>query len=89
MWLMVSPPKGGKVVKSKVGKNTTAKKAKKPASSKWVSTGRKATVVTNRKPTQRTVYRNSSTGELRVRKMVVRPDGTRKVTYVKMRAVMG
>ena len=51
---------------------------------KWVKTGRKAMVKGGRgkPPTSKTVYRNSMTGESRVRKMVARPDGTKRATYV-------
>ena len=52
---------------------------------KWAKTGRKAMVKggKGKPPTSKTVFRNSSTGELRVRKMVVRQDGTKRATYVK------
>ena len=78
----VDAQRGGKPRKlSKRGR------ASKPAATKakWVRTARKATVKGGRgKPaTQKTVYRNSTTGELRVRKLVARPDGTRRVSYIK------
>ena len=55
------------------GKNT------KP---KWINTKRTTTV----KSVKKTVYRNSVTGELRVRKMVPRSDGRIRATYVKYRS---
>jgi hypothetical protein len=59
------------------------KRAALPA--KWVSTGDKASVKAGRgKPASlKTVYRNTASGELRVRKMVARPDGNKRVSYVK------
>jgi hypothetical protein len=53
--------------------------------SKWVSTGDKASVKDGRgKPASlKTVYRNTASGELRVRKMVARPGGNKRVSYVK------
>jgi hypothetical protein len=53
------------------------------AAAKWISTKRTAIVKGTKK---KTVYRNSKTGELRVRKMVVRPDGTKRASYVKLTA---
>jgi hypothetical protein len=52
---------------------------------KWVRTARKATINGKRgKPAvKKTVYCNSATGEMRVRKMVPRRDGTVRATYVK------
>jgi hypothetical protein len=35
------------------------------------------------KSVKKTVYRNATTGELRVRKMVSKPDGRLRATYVK------
>ena len=51
----------------------------------WVRTARKVTINGKRgKPaTKKTVYRNNNTGDVRVRKMVPRPDGTMRATYVK------
>jgi hypothetical protein len=49
---------------------------------KWVSTGRKVPSVVHGRP-PKTVYVNSATGEQRVRKMVARPNGTKRVSYVK------
>ena len=62
------------------GKHTS----KRPVS-KWVSTGRKVSIKAGRgKPAAlKTVYRNSKTGEQRVRKMVARPDGSKRASYVK------
>jgi hypothetical protein len=51
----------------------------KPNGAKWTRTSRKVDV----KHVTKTVYRNSKTGELRVRKLVARPDGSRRVSYVK------
>jgi hypothetical protein len=48
---------------------------------KWVST--KRIVATGRAGTKKTVYRNSSTGDVRVRKLVSRPDGSKRYAYVK------
>lgn len=52
----------------------------------WVSTSRKVKVRQGRgkdaKTVEKTVYKNSKTSELRVRKMVTR-NGERKVSYVK------
>jgi hypothetical protein len=45
----------------------------------WISTKRTTTV----KSVKKTVYRNTTTGELRVRKMVSKPDGRLRATYVK------
>ena len=60
-------------------------RASTPAAPKWIKTARKATVSGGRgKPAViKTVYRNSETGEHRVRKMATRRDGTQRVTYVK------
>ena len=55
---------------------------KKTHTAKWVKTGRKVPVKGGR-GLQRTVYRNATTGELRVRKMVARNDGIKRVSYVK------
>jgi hypothetical protein len=77
------------------GKQTRSRKSTKPTKptngkaavrAKWVRTARKVTVKGARgKPAaQKTVYRNSATGELRVRKLVARPpDGIRRASYVK------
>jgi mannose/fructose-specific phosphotransferase system component IIA len=48
---------------------------------KWIRTTRKVHV--KKSSDTRTVYRNMATGELRIRKMVARPDGTRRVSYIK------
>jgi hypothetical protein len=57
----------------------------KRAAPKWIQTARHVTVKGNRgKPdSTKVVFRNSATGELRVRKMVVRSDGTKRASYVK------
>ncbi len=55
-------------------------KASKPAAA-WKATGRKVAVKGCARP--KVVYRNTVSGETRVRKVRVAPDGTRKTTYVK------
>jgi hypothetical protein len=52
---------------------------KKPVTAKWVSEGRK---VKTKSGEMRTLYRNSSTGKLCVKRMSTR-DGKRVATYVK------
>ena len=54
---------------------TAFRGGKSTAASKWTRTGRKAC--------KKTVYKNSTTGELRVRKCTTARDGSRKYTYVK------
>ena len=49
----------------------------------WTTTGRKVHVKAPLGSVNRSVYRNSKTGELRVRKRITRPDGTRVFSYVK------
>ena len=61
-----------------IKKNVAAIKIKIKA--KWVRTASKVAV---KGGSLKTVYRNSNTGEQRVRKMVARPDGTKRATYVK------
>ena len=63
--------------------STAPKKA--TTTPKWIKTARKATVSGGRgkPPVKKTVYRNSKTGEQRVRKMATRPDGSKRVAYVK------
>ena len=65
---------GGSAKKVAAGKERTKGKVA-DTKGEWVSTGRKAG--------NKTVYRNTLTGELRVRKMATRPDGSRHVKYVK------
>ena len=57
----------------------------KNKTSRWLPTQRKVSVKGARgKPaTSKTVFRNSATGEFRVRKMVVRSDGSKRASYVK------
>jgi hypothetical protein len=57
----------------------------KRAKGKWTRTTRKARVkiVGSSSFATKTVYRNTATGELRVRKMVARPDGTKRASYAK------
>ena len=57
------------------------KKPKKATSkeSKWVRTGRRKMT---KQGVQKTLYRNTATGELRVRKCYVSSDGSRKYKYV-------
>ena len=61
------------------------KKEGKATKAKWVSTGRKVAVCAKRgKPSiRKTVFQNTSTGVLRVRKVMVSADGVRKTSYVK------
>ena len=47
---------------------------------KWVRTTRKVAV---KGGSRKTIYRNGNTGEQRVRKMVAKPDGSKRATYVK------
>ena len=71
----VPPSAGGASKKKKVAKKT----AKAPAAAKWESLRRK---VTTRSGEVRTLYRNSSTGEMRVKRMTTRA-GKRVVAYIK------
>jgi hypothetical protein len=59
--------------------------ATKNKTARWLPTKRKVSVKGARgKPaSSKTVYRNSATGELRVRKMVARSDGSKRASYVK------
>jgi hypothetical protein len=57
------------------------KASKRVAKETWVNTHR---TVQTKSGAKKTLYRNSTTGELRVRKMTARRDGTRKVSYVKV-----
>jgi hypothetical protein len=67
-----------KVAQDGGGSRTTAEKPK------WVSTGRKVTIQKRGSPAaQKTVFRNSVTKELRVRKATLSKDGTRRFAYVK------
>ena len=50
--------------------------------SKWVSTGRKVTL-RGKPPREKTVYRNTASGELRVRNVTTAVNGTRRYSYVK------
>ncbi len=58
---------------------------KKKGAARWQATARKVKIVAKKgnKATKRTVYKNSVSGELRVRKATVARDGTRKYVYVK------
>ena len=49
-------------------------------SHQWVTTGRKVAAAGGR---QKVVFRNTLSGELRVRRLATRPDGSKHVTYVK------
>jgi serine/threonine protein kinase len=61
-----------------------AKPIPPPEKPKWVSTGRKVTIQKRGSPAaQKTVFRNSVTKELRVRKATLSKDGTRRFAYVK------
>lgn len=68
-------------------RNAFAANKKKAGACKWVSTGKTVTISAPRnkgRAAKKTVYRNTSTGEFRVRKMVAsRSDGTKRVSYVK------
>lgn len=63
------------------GKNNS-----KPSKAEWIKTSRTVKITQgkgkNTKTTEKTIYKNAQTGELRVRKMVTRK-GVRKATYVK------
>jgi hypothetical protein len=61
----------------------TAGTRKTASRGKWTTTGRKVRVKVRGAFLERSVYRNSATGEMRVRKQSTRPDGSRKFTYVK------
>lgn len=76
---------------NKAANKKTKYAAKKPSNGliKWVATARKAKVPSRNKKTgmrclvEKTVYRNTATGELRVRKMAVsRTTGALRATYV-------
>ena len=55
-----------------------------PKSPMWVSTGRKVTIQKQGSPAaQKTVFRNSETKELCVRKATLAKNGTRRFAYVK------
>ncbi len=59
------------------------KKAATPAAATWKATARKVSVKSkDGRMVEKTVYKHSSTGELRVKKLVER-DGVKKTTYVK------
>jgi hypothetical protein len=80
-------PTGGKPRRKATHK--AAKNKRTPAANKWVATARKAKVPSRNKKTglrclvEKTVYRNTATGELRVRKMAVsRTTGALRATYV-------
>ena len=57
----------------------------KTHAAKWTKTTRKVIVegVRGKPDTKKTVYRNTTTGELRVCKMAARKDGTKRASYVK------
>ena len=59
---------------------------KKKNAARWQATARKVKIAAKKKgkaATERTVYKNSVSGELRIRKATVAKDGTRKYVYVK------
>ena len=66
-------PKAHKKAKKAKPKKATSKE------SKWVRTGRRKMT---KQGVQKTLYRNTATGELRVRKCYVSSDGSRKYKYV-------
>ena len=61
----------------------SGKRASHASNGTWTTTGRKVRVKVRGAFLERSVYKNSATGELRVRKQSTRSDGTRKFTYVK------
>ena len=65
--------------------NPNAGGSAKTNNARWLPTQRKVSVKGARgKPAaSKTVYRNSATGELRVRKMVARSNGSKRASYVK------
>ena len=59
---------------------------KKNGAAHWQATARKVKIAAKKKgkaATERTVYKNSVSGELRIRKATVAKDGTRKYVFVK------
>jgi hypothetical protein len=58
-----------------------ARKKNVSAPAKWVNTQR---TVRTKSGVNKVLYRNSQTGELRVRKLTARHDGSRKLSYVKV-----
>lgn len=92
------PLKGGDQIEEPVGNEEPeepvgpveqdggARRGKKPAAATWKRTERKVKVTEGRgksaKTVSKTVYKNSKTGEQRVRKMATRK-GVRVATYVK------
>jgi hypothetical protein len=75
--------KATKAVKKAAANKTTKKTTKKAATCKWMLTSRTVTTTIQKQQKTRAVYRNTATGELRVRKMVTRPDGTKRASYIK------
>jgi hypothetical protein len=75
---------GGGMRKHRRADATRARKHHREPS-RWERTPRKVEVSYKGKGkvVTRTIYRNTATGDLRVRKYVTRKDGTRRVTYVK------
>lgn len=69
-------------VESKTRKKREGGKKKESKKTKWITSNRKTTIKTENSTVVRTIYQNSKTGELRVRKMVTYK-GKRKITYVK------
>jgi hypothetical protein len=84
----------GEIIRNKKqgGAKRKAQRAEAPrhkAPPKWVSTGLKASIKRPRSASSgpasslKTIFKNSVTGELRVRKATVSKDGSRKFSYVK------
>ena len=74
------PTEGGMPKKRKAVRK---KKKRTISKAKWLATGRKVTIAKRGKPPcKKTLYKNSVTGELRVRKCRTAKDGTRKYVYV-------
>ena len=72
-----------KASSAKKKKTTAGKKKASSSVATWKRTARKVTIKKARGPdVTKTVYRNSATGELRVRKLVSRSDGSKRVSYV-------
>ena len=64
--------------------NTENYQGGRPNKSNWVSTGNKVTIKKQgSRAAQKTVFRNSVTGKLCVRKASIAKDGTRSFSYVK------
>ena len=78
-WIFAQAAGGGKRKSSTKKKKMVVKRAV----TRWTSTGRTTTVHQKGVSVSKTVYRSSTTGELRVKKMVARTGGGVRATYVK------